>query len=103
MTILNNYYTVPIIVLRDKNLSKGAKLLFIEIYNTSDRDNNGDYEDYCSKRNKYLAELLNVSSSSIKLWLRQLKNSNFIKIELIYEENSKELIERRIIINNGGI
>lgn len=71
-----------------KKLSMSEKVMFTEI--TALSNANG----YCSARNKYFAELYEKSEKTISLWLKNLKDCGFIRIE--YKRRGAEVISRKI-------
>jgi len=84
-----NYYAViPANVRYDNELRANEKLLYGEI--TALAKNTGE----CWASNKYFSELYGVQPNAIAIWLRHLKNKNYIFIN--YEYQGKE-IQKRII------
>lgn len=49
---------------------------------------------YCSAKNKYFADLYNKSEKTISLWIKNLKDCGFIRIE--YKRRGAEVIMRKI-------
>lgn len=72
----------------NKQLSMSEKVMFTEI--TALSNANG----YCSARNKYFADLYEKSEKTISLWLKNLKDCGFIRIE--YKRRGAEVISRKI-------
>ncbi len=87
----NFYAVIPANVRYDKELHANAKLLFAEITALSNA------KGYCFASNKYFAELFNVDNRTIQRWLASLSDKKYITIEVIYKENSKEILSRRIV------
>lgn len=88
-----NYYSIlPAIVRYDSDLTDKAKLLYSEI--TSLVNKTG----ICWASDKYFAYLYNVSDRVIRKYLKQLKEKKYIEIEYEYEDNSKEIKQRKIKI-----
>ncbi len=88
-----NYYSVlPAIVRYDPDLTPTAKLLYSEI--TSLVNKTG----VCWASDKYFAYLYGVSDRVIRKYLKQLKEKKYIELEYEYEENSKEIKQRKILI-----
>lgn len=57
-----------------KDISDGAKILYGELSRLSTK------EGYCFASNKYLGELVNKKERTIQKLLKELKESNLIKI-----------------------
>lgn len=88
-----NYYAIlPANVRYDENLSPNSKLLYSEI--TALTNMNGK----CFASDDYFAKLYHVSKQSIQNWLRQLEILGYIKREIAYKKNSKEISSRHIEI-----
>ncbi|MDY4011370.1 MAG: helix-turn-helix domain-containing protein [Fusobacterium gastrosuis] len=93
-----NYYGIlPANVRYDKNLKPMAKILYTEITALSNK--NG----YCNATNSYFANLYEVSKNTVSLWISDLEKAGYIKTDLIYENGTKNIKERRIYINNTPI
>ena len=76
---------IPIERLTDNKLSDKEKTIYaIILYLT--KENN-----YCYLINKSISELLNISMTQVSKLINSLKNKNYISIELIYKENSKQI------------
>ena len=65
------------------NLEISSRLIFMEIF-------------YCYLTNKSISELLNISITQVSKLINSLKNKNYISIELIYKENSKQIEIRKL-------
>ena len=87
------YSVIPATVLYNKELKANEKLLYAIITSLACK------EDYCFASNKYLAEKLDVNPKTISSWISDLKNKNFIVVELIKNENN-QIIQRKIYIND---
>ena len=79
------YSVIPATVLYNKDLKANEKLLYAIITSLACK------EGYCFASNKYLAEKLS--------WISDLRDKNFVIVELIRNEN-KQIIQRRIYIND---
>ena len=88
------YSIIPATVLYNKELKVNEKLLYAIITSLSNK------EGYCLASNKYLAEKLDVNPKTISSWISDLKNRNFIIVELIRNEN-KQIVQRKIYINDA--
>lgn len=88
-----NYYAIiPASVRYDPNLTANAKLLYAEITALCNE------KGYCWATNRYFASLYKVSKQSISNWISSLVNAGYITSELIYDEDGKEIISRKIFI-----
>lgn len=88
------YSIIPATVLYNKELKPNEKLLYAIITSLANK------EGYCFASNKYLAEKLDVNPKTISSWISDLKNRNFIIVELIRNEN-KQIVQRKIYINDA--
>lgn len=87
------YSVIPATVLYNKELKENEKLLYAIITSLACK------EGYCFASNKYLAEKLDVNPKTISSWISDLKNKNFIIVELIRNENN-QIVQRKIYIND---
>ncbi len=87
------YSVIPATVLYNKELKANEKLLYAIITSLACK------EGYCFASNKYLAEKLDVNPKTISSWICDLKNKNFIVVELIRNKNN-QIIQRKIYIND---
>lgn len=87
------YSVIPATVLYNKELKANEKLLYAIITSLACK------EGYCFTSNKYLAEKLDVIPKTISSWICDLKNKNFIVVELIRNKNN-QIIQRKIYIND---
>ncbi len=85
------YSIIPATVLYNKELKANEKLLYAIITSLAYK------EGYCFATNKYLAEKLGVNPKTISSWISDLKDKNFIVVELIRNENN-QIIQRKIHI-----
>ena len=90
------YSIIPATILYNKELKANEKLLYTIITSLACK------EGYCFATNKYLAEKLGVNPKTISSWISDLKDRNFIIVELIRNEN-KQIIQRKIHINDYPI
>jgi len=88
---ISYYAIIPATVRYDKELKANEKLLYGEITALSNR--NG----YCYAKNRYFANLYDVSIETVSRWLSHLQNLGYIEIE-IQRNNNKEVISRNIYI-----
>ena len=76
---------IPIEILTDNKLSDKEKYIYAIILYLSKENN------YCYLTNKSISELLNISITQVSKLVNSLKDKNYISIELIYKENSKQI------------
>lgn len=88
-----NYYSIiPSIVRYDADLTPTAKLLYSEITALSNKTG------ICFARDKYFADIYDVSDRVIRKYLKLLKDKQYIEIEYEYEGNTKKIKQRKISI-----
>ena len=88
------YSIIPADVRYDEELTPNEKILYGEI--TALTNQKGE----CWATNSYFAKLYKVEIPSVSRWLRHLKAKQYIDIEILYKNNTKE-IEKRVIKING--
>lgn len=82
---------IPANVRYDKRLTLGAKMLFGEIESLRRK------EGYCWARDKYFAELYNVTTRTINSWISQLKKCGYIKT---FNKTTDKGIYRKIFVQD---
>jgi len=88
-----NYFAViPADVRYDKRLSASEKLMYGEITSLCQK------EGFCWASNKYFAELYAKSEKSIRSWIKNLKDCNYIDVSS--EDVSENASQRKIYIKN---
>ena len=93
-----NYFAIiPANVRYDKNLKANEKLLYGEI--TSLTHSTGK----CFASNDYFARLYDTSKETVSRWISNLARLGYINVEIVYKENTKQIINRYIQINQEGI
>lgn len=93
MSIHKSYYAIiPANVRYDKDLKPNAKLLYGEI--TALCNERG----YCWATNAYFGELYGVGKETVSRWISQLEKKGYIKTVVIRDEQTNEILERRIYI-----
>ena len=88
-----SYYSILTADVRyDERLKKYAdcKVLFSEITALSNK------YGYCTASNGYFARLYDRPKQTISRWINLLIKLGYLKSEMIYKENSKEIQERRL-------
>ena len=86
------YSVIPATVLYNKELKANEKLLYAIITSLACK------EGYCFASNKYLAEKLDVNPKTISSWISDLRDKNFVIVELIRVEHNN--IRNNNKINN---
>lgn len=76
--------------LTDVNLNDKEKIVYSMIEYLSK-------EKECTITNMYLSELLHISKVQSSRIINSLKKKGYIKVELVYKQNSKEIALRKII------
>lgn len=88
-----NYYGIlPANVRYDKNLKPMEKILYCELTALSNK------YGYCNASNSYFAKLYEVHKMTVSAWINNLKKYGYINIQLIKDEETKQIQERRIYI-----
>lgn len=89
-----NYYAIlPADVRYDKRLKANEKILYSEITALANA------KGYCYAKNQYFAELYDVHKNTISSWISHLCELGYLRLELIFKEDSNEIQERRIYIS----
>lgn len=84
------YAVIPADVRYDNKLTDKEKLLYGEITALSNA------EGYCWASNEYFANLYGSSTRTIRSSITKLEENGYLKRQLIYKKNSKE-VERRLL------
>ena len=87
------YSIIPSKILYNKELKANEKLLYAMITSLACK------EGFCFATNNYFAEELGVHPKTVSSWISNLRDKNFIKVDLIRNEN-KQIIQRKIYIND---
>ena len=87
------YSIIPSKILYNKELKANEKLLYAMITSLACK------EGYCFATNNYFAEELGVHPKTVSSWISDLRDKNFIKVEMVRKEN-KQIIQRKIYIND---
>lgn len=87
-----NYYAIiPSFVRYDKDLTANEKLMYGEITALSNKDG------FCWSKNKYFANLYDVTTQTVSRWLKHLEDKEYIHREIIRNEKN-QIIKRKIFI-----
>ena len=92
--IPNYYAIIPANIRYDDKVCANAKLLYGEI--TALCNDKG----FCWAGNEYFASLYKTTKETISRWIRQLKDNNYIDVQIFYKDESKEIDKRIIAILN---
>lgn len=87
------YFAIIPAHVRYSELKPNAKLLYGEITALSNKFG------YCFATNNYFAELYNVSKNTVSIWVNQLKEKDFISVEIIYNDKNQVIKRKMGIIN----
>lgn len=87
------YSIIPSKILYNKELKANEKLLYAMITSLACK------EGYCFATNNYFAEELGVHPKTVSSWISDLRDKNYIKVEIVRKEN-KQIIHRKIYIND---
>ena len=87
------YSIIPSRILYNKGLKANEKLLYAMITSLACK------EGFCFATNNYFAEELGVHPKTVSSWISDLRDKNFIKVDLIRNAN-KQIIQRKIYIND---
>lgn len=78
----------------DDRLRPNEKIMYSEITALSNK------YGYCSASNTYFADLYKVGKNTVSLWINNLKQYGYISVVLEYKENTRQVIKRKIFVNN---
>lgn len=90
---INYYAIIPATVRYNNKLKPAEKLLYGEITALT------NIKGYCYAKNRYFANLYDVTLHTVSQWISHLEKMGYIKIEMI-RNGKKEIKERRIYIND---
>lgn len=92
------YWAVlPAKVRYDKTLRPNAKLLYAEITALADA------RGYCWATNSYLAELFGIAARTVSDLVKNLADRGYIEVEVVRDEQTNEVKERRLWIERPDI
>ena len=81
---------IPYEIVTDIKLNDKEKLIYSMILYLSK-------ENDCTMSNRYISSLLNICNVQASRIINSLKKKGYIKVELVYKQNSKEIALRKII------
>jgi DNA-binding transcriptional ArsR family regulator len=90
----NFYGNLPAFV-RYSKVSASAKVIYSEICALTKK------EGYCWATNDHLAQTFDVSAQTVSNWIKELKDADFIEVELIPERGNERKIS--LILDGGGL
>lgn len=82
------YSIIPSKILYNKELKANETLLYAIITSLAYK------EGYCFTTNNYFAEELGVYPKTVSSWISDLRDKNYIKVEMVRKEN-KQIIQRK--------
>ncbi len=82
---------IPAEILLNKDLSDKEKIILSMILYLSEE------KASCFASNKYIANIVNVTSERVSKIISSLKDKGYVKVKLKYKTDSKEIEERQII------
>ena len=98
MSIKPSYYSYLTSTVRyDKRLKPSAKLLYSEITALSSQ------HGFCWATNRYFADLFEVRTETVSLWINSLVKLGYIESKIIYKEGTKQILNRYLEIKGSGI
>ena len=86
-----NYFGIIPASVRYADIAMGAKLIYSELTALCQK------EGYCWASNKYFSQLYGTSSKTISNWINDLKNHDFISVEIYQDKGNM----RKIWLNVG--
>ena len=82
---------IPVEILLNENLSDKEKIILSMILYLSEETKS------CFASNKYIANIVNVTSDRVSKIISSLKEKEYISVKLKYKTDSKEIEERQIL------
>ena len=90
-----NYFSVmPGAVRYDQDLSYFSKVLYSEVSALANK------EGYCYANNAYFKNLYHVDERTIIRTINQLVEKEYLIKKIIYADDSKQVLERRLYLND---
>ena len=81
---------IPVEILLNKDLSDKEKIILSMILYLSEETKS------CFASNKYIASIVNVTANRVSKIISSLKDKEYIKVQLKYKTDSKEIEQRQI-------
>jgi uncharacterized phage protein (TIGR02220 family) len=91
---INYFAIIPATVRYDNKICANAKLLYGEITALCNE------KGFCWAGNEYFARLYKTTKITVSRWIKQLKDRGYIKVQMFYKKDSKEIDKRIIGISN---
>lgn len=90
-----NYFAIiPANIRYDDTICANAKLLYGEITALCNE------KGICWAGNEYFANLYKTTKITVSRWIKQLKENDYIKVQMFYKKDSKEIDKRIIALAN---
>lgn len=87
---------LPKEVIKNTNLNDKEKMIYAMILSLSKNQE-------CTVTNSYISKIFNITTIQVSRVINSLKKKGFIKVNLIYKQNSKEIQKRVIIPINSDV
>lgn len=81
------YIILPEYITKDKNLTDKEKSIYSMILTLSKSHE-------CIMSNSYISSMLNISNVHASRLISSLRDKGYIKVKIVYKENSKEILKR---------
>ena len=81
------YIILPEYITKDKNLTDKEKSIYSMILTLSKNQE-------CIMSNAYISSMLNISKVHSSRLISSLRDKGYIKVKIVYKENSKEILKR---------
>ena len=81
------YIILPEYITKDKNLTDKEKSIYSMILTLSKNQE-------CIMSNAYISSMLNISKVHRSRLISSLRDKGYIKVKLVYKENSKQILKR---------
>lgn len=90
------YIILPEYITKDKNLTDKEKSIYSMILTLSKNQE-------CIMTNAYISEMFKISKIHASRLVNSLKNKGYIKINMIYKKNSKQILKRILTPINKSV
>lgn len=86
---------IPMEIVEDERLNNAQKILYSLIFSGREGHDDGYY---CKFENSHFSRIMNTSDSSILRHLKALESYGLIERQVIRDEKTNEVIERKIFV-----